>query len=1294
MIDWLKLGVAKLKTKKYTAEMRKIDASGFFDRDFYLSNNPDVKAAERDPLEHYVTRGFLEGRQPSAAFNVKKYLRNNPDVAEGFLNPVLHWIDYGQKEGRINPFGDDADFDPFNPIYPPVVASQIDVETIDSELILQLSGLFDSDYYLEQNPDLAAAGLDPVQHYLEHGYKEGRNPSAIFNSAKYLSENVDVRVSGANPLRHWVLYGSKEKRPSPINRRNIEEVRLSDLCSISDQELTPSIHDEGFSVSILTATYNTPPKFLYELHQTIKNQQYSVLEWVIVDDGSSSLATINTLKLMAASDKKIKLSLNIENLGISGATNAALRLASGMYVALVDHDDLLPRAALLRVYETWKANKSGLIFYTDECKVDDDGKVFDLSYKPGRSPLLIENTMYIGHLTIYSAQFIRDLGAFRSEYDGTQDYDLALRAFGVTDKIYHVPTIGYVWRATAGSTALALSEKSYAVDRQRNAVLEYARKKVPGATVEPGFSAGYWSVVYPPPSRQRKLSFIIPTAAGFRNIRGNNVDLLLNCLSSLENTAAYPDYEVIIVHNGNLSKKQQRFLGVRSYIKLVLYSERTLNLSRKINAGVEASTGDILCLMNDDVEFITPEIGSYFVSFMEANPKVGIVGPLCLYENGLVQHNGIVMLSQGPSHYGINKSPQYGGMNNILRCRREVVGVTGAVSFVSRKLFDYVGGYSERLPLNYNDVDFCLRASSAGYSSVVDPGIKVYHYESASKVGTFKCETETFFSLNPGTVDLYFNKSLLQTSPYLEEVNEFAQGSKSSAVEAQGPDSFEQWLNIKIGERIRSLVPKGRPLLSVCVSVYNQPSSLLQELLFSFKMQTYPHKELVIINNGSTNASTLAWLAREDVKETATIVSFSENQGIMGANRALLAASTGDYLLPVDADDFMTIDALQVIAFYIGENPKAKLFYSDEFKSDESSRKFSPFFKPDFDPILFSNCCYPAHLMSFNRDYLIEIGAYADDRGTWSHDYDTITRAMAHGDEPVHIPELLYAWRIIQGSTASADTGTKPGTVASQQFALDRLLTFKGLKGLLEFASNNLSTNSGMWHLKSLEPLQSVCRLPVLSFLDFDHSETFHVLNKAVRSGMQWVAFSADEGFYNLLIQHFSAAIQFDSRVRAVGGITLDPSGMKVEWAGGFFHEDGIVFDPYSSHSFSNSGYHGQLFCQRCVDVISPLNAIIRTDLLEEAIGEVGASSGLLALQEIFLKAALIVADRDQLTVVTPLVQQARNHAWPSFSPVDRSSSHKAQIRQRRSRWYGAHLSIEHPYGFKSAHAAPIEVRC
>lgn len=1134
---------------------------------------------------------------------------------------------------------------------------QNDVQTIEN------SGLFSAAWYCSQVPGLPQRLA--AQHYLTHGAAEGRRPSPYFDGQKYLELNADVSAAGVNPLLHWIRSGKDESRATPLNGVSSDEQHLLSLCNPHAFEGPAQISDAEFKISVITPTYNTEPKLLRELYVTLANQAYTHWEWCVCDDASTSPGTLSTLRELAQLDGRIKIVFAPSNGGISRASNQALSIATGTHIALVDHDDLLNRHAFAAIYECWKREQSD-IFYTDECKLSVDGRLYDFYYKPAWSPSYLENTMYIGHLTVYAASVLEVTGNFRPEYDGTQDYDLALRASRAAKSVTHVPIVGYLWRAIPGSTATNLGEKSYALDRQRAAVHDHARSLHPDASVTAGGAPGLWSITYPAPDDAPLMSYVMPTGAGRRMIRGVSTDLITNCLNSIVKKQFYPNAEFIIVHNGNLTKEHKAYIAKFSRVTLVHYEEEELNLARKMNLGVAAARGKYVCLLNDDIEIIDANGGSNIIGFMESHPRVGAVAPMCLFEDGRVQHNGVILLEQGPSHSGIFQSPGYHGHFGNLLCRREAFGVTGAMLFCRRDDYLDVGGFEETLPLNYNDVDFCQKLQSRGKSAVVDPYVKVFHFESASKVGTFRCEKETLMVRWPGIEDRYFNKEFDQRNPYYEP----RKRQKSDAMDAI---KFENWLDRRISDRSELYPSLGKFKISVCVPVYNQTPAQLQELYVSFRMQTYSNKEIVFVDDGSTDELTKLWLAKLSASGDVRKVSLARNGGIAAASRAMLEACTGEYYLPVDADDFLTIDALSIMAHHIELNPDVEIFYSDEFKSNPQSEKFAPFLKPDFDPVMISNACYVTHLMAFRTATMRALGAYSDDRATWCHDWDSTFRCLAAGLTPMHVPELLYAWRINPGSTASVESGEKPAAVASQRFVLERALADRGLQNVLTIEPNDVRPLTGTWKLSALKAVEAE-DIDGAWLWGLSGAERERVFQRYLSvSDKPWFHITLDLSDAERSKLKLSGPALWDRRVKGVSGLLTDSTLETIVWAGGLHSQLGPI-DPQAGLTISSGGHYGQAFCQRSVDVLAPVNVLLGRELIEAMIacghGREPAS--------VFMRqlAVLAIAD-DALLAVTPHLVSALPQSLRLAIPFMRDRT--VENEPQASRWLNAFADPREP---------------
>lgn len=1230
--------------------------SGLFDRSYYLRENPDVAAAGFDPVAHYVTSGFREGREPSEFFDGRGYHARYPDAVD--TAPLVHWVRVGLVEGRRPPL---------RGALPPGAGIASDYE------LVARSGLFDVGYYLRTYPDVAADGMDPIAHYLTSGHLQEREPSLFFHGQTYLERYPDVRASAINPLVHWLRTGTLEGREAPLNPRRIgQQLSLRDLCEPTRSEATAGLSDPAFRPSVVTPAFNTEPSYLQELFQTLLNQSYVGWRWIIVDNGSERPDTLRTLRRIAAADPRVTVVFAERNLGIAGGTNRAIAEADGTHVALVDHDDLLPRTVFEAIWKAIEAEPEADLVYTDECKISDTGELYDVVLKPGWSPVLLENTMYLSHLSVYRRDFLATVGAFRPDFDGTQDYDFVLRASRHVEKAIHVPVIGYVWRASPTSTATSMTTKSYSVGRQEASLLEFARQRDPEASVSPGFGDGFWRTHYTLPAAAPLLSYVIPTGAGSRMVQDRRINLILNCVRSFENTEFYPNREYVIVHNGDLSDEQNAQLAETPGIRLVHYEDRSLNIARKLNIGVAAAEGEFVCLLNDDVEAMTARGGEELVAFLLAHPDVGMIGPLCLFENGTVQHNGVILLEQGPSHAGLFVAPSHAGATgNLLQCRREVFGVTGAMAIVRRADYQALGGFDERFPLNYNDVDFCLRLRESGRTCVVDPGVRVYHYESASKTGTYRCEKEALYARWPGLRDPYFNPGFDQRDPTYRVLLR----PERAPVEMD-PAAFENWLDRHIAWRIRHYPTSGAIRFTLCVPVYDQPAAFLEEMLQSCLLQTYTNREIVIVDDGSTRQDTLIWLAKVEAAGHARVIRHEANAGIAGANRTWLAAAEGEILVPLDADDYLTIDALQVMAHWIERFPEARVFYSDEFKSNPASAKASPFFKPAFDPFLSANCCYQTHLMAWRRDFLVEIDAYSDDRATWCHDWDAIGRAWAVGHEPVHVPELLYAWRINPGSTASAETGDKPAAVASQKFVLDRLVEARGRSGDVAVRSNESGQHTGMWSLRPRRTLDSVMNLCV----EEAWRDGGAVLRAAASTDAEWLYLHTGASPVEADLLELSALALWDERLDVASGLLTDATGTLITWSGAFFCPDGTVLDPNLGRTFDGS-YHGQIHTQRCVDVAAPTNVVIRISALQRVLRTSGDA---LTSDELMIRLGLDAVHNARFVAVTPYLRTVWKPAPGLILPVDRTGL-LAGLEERllASRWYDSRLSPERPYGIE-----------
>lgn len=477
------------------------------------------------------------------------------------------------------------------------------------------------------------------------------------------------------------------------------------------------------TISVITPVYNTSPDFLREAIESVLQQYYPHWELCICDDGSTDGRTRAVLDRYSERDPRIRIVRRAHNEGIAAATNAALSLATGEFIAFLDHDDVLTPDALYQVAATLQAHDADLI-YSDEDKLDARGHHCEPFLKPTWSPDLLYSSMYTCHLSVYRRGLIEEIGGMRSGFDGAQDWDLALRFTERAKFIVHLPLILYHWRKAPTSTASGAHAKPYAFRAGQRALTEAIQRTGKLGSVEPLRWPGYYRVRRAL-ARTGKVSIIIPTR--------DNVDLLQRCIASVEANTVYQHYEILIVDNGSKDPATLEFLaGTRHR---VLRDDGPFNFARLNNRAVHEVDGDYIVLLNDDTEVLA---GEWLGAMLEhgQRPEVGAVGAKLLYPDNRVQHAGIVTGLMGianSTHIGEDGYTGTGYFNfpNVIR---NVSAVTGACMLLRREVFEEVGGFDEEhLPVAYNDVDLCLRLRERGYQIVYTPYALLRHHESASR---------------------------------------------------------------------------------------------------------------------------------------------------------------------------------------------------------------------------------------------------------------------------------------------------------------------------------------------------------------------------------------------------------------------------------------------------------------------------------------------------------------------------------------------------------------------------------
>ena len=489
--------------------------------------------------------------------------------------------------------------------------------------------------------------------------------------------------------------------------------------------------EAGPKISIVVPLYNTPLNFLEELLDSVVNQTYRNWELCCVDAGQDT-AVGQHVQARAKADPRIRYQKLTENEGIAGNTNHGFELATGDYIALLDHDDILHPCALW--YTAQAIVEQGADFvYTDEATFE--GKVENVVLYHFKPELMLDNLRsnnYICHLTTFSKVLMEQAGGGeRAEYNGSQDYDLFLRLTEKAQKIAHIPHALYYWRSSPNGTASDISAKTYCIDAGIAALkAHYARcgVAVDDVTLIPG-TPGYYKTDYTM-AHPGRVSILIPTCDHIRDLE--------TCVESIYARTTYPDFEILLIENN--SKEEQTF---RSYermrkehpdtLKVLTWQGKGFNYSALNNFGARYATGEYLLLLNNDTEVITPGWLEEMVMYAQQK-RVGCVGAKLLYPDDTIQHAGVGFGIGGVAghlhKYFPATSDGYMGRLNYVQ---DVYGDTAACLLIRKEIYDEVHGLDESYAVAFNDVDFCVRVREAGYTNVFTPFAQLYHYESKSR---------------------------------------------------------------------------------------------------------------------------------------------------------------------------------------------------------------------------------------------------------------------------------------------------------------------------------------------------------------------------------------------------------------------------------------------------------------------------------------------------------------------------------------------------------------------------------
>ena len=485
-------------------------------------------------------------------------------------------------------------------------------------------------------------------------------------------------------------------------------------------------------ISVLTTVFDPEQEHLAACLRSVARQEFTDWEHILVNDDSTKPWVIEVLRAAEAADPRVRVVDRSENGGIVAASNDALAAATGEWVALLDHDDELDPMALGAMSAACTDEID--VAYSDHDLLRADGRYSSPSYKPDFSPERLRSQNYITHFLMARRSLALEVGGFRPGFDGAQDHDLVLRLTERARGVAHVPLVLYHWRESPNSVTFSSDNKRWAFEAGVRAVADHCRRVGIDATVELTAQDGCYRVIRRLTDRPL-VSVVIPTRGTEGRVWGVSRVFVVDAVRTILETSTYPELEFVVVHDtvtpAPVLQALERLLGDR--LVLVEYDRPTFNFSEKMNIGVIHATGDLLLLLNDDTELIEPTSIETLVAHVQAE-DVAMAGAKLLFEDGTLQHGGHVY-HHDLKHICLGWRGDSPGPWPLrpLAVERECSGVTAAAAVVKRSAFEDVGGFPEGLPLNFNDVDFCLKLRAAGHRIIWTPWASWYHFESKTR---------------------------------------------------------------------------------------------------------------------------------------------------------------------------------------------------------------------------------------------------------------------------------------------------------------------------------------------------------------------------------------------------------------------------------------------------------------------------------------------------------------------------------------------------------------------------------
>ena len=775
------------------------------------------------------------------------------------------------------------------------------------------------------------------------------------------------------------------------------------------------------------------------------------------------------LKKIASEAAKADQRISLFTDGETPEYNDPSPLIEDKYIAWLTPGDILAPWALYRMAEKLKTEPDAALVYSDSDDLNAEGRRINPRFQPDWAPDTFLSGFYDLGLAFVRGDLFGESIALENRFDGIFPASLqALRHIEGSRNIAHISEV-LLHRG---------QPLKRNVDEERRAIQSTLDDLGIPAHVAPGKWPGFHRIRYDIPGRPL-VSVVIPTASR-KNPQGEW--WVLQCVQSIREKTTWGNLEIVITDNDDMPEKLAEALDEFGVVR-GSYTEKSFNLSQKINQGVAASTGEYVLVMNDDMEVLEP---SWIEAMLEhaQRPEIGAVGALLLYPDKTIQHAGVMLMPYGPVHVNQHLAENDPGLGAYHWGVHNVLITTGACIMTRRTVHDHVGGWAESFPLDFNDADLCLKIIKSGFRIVVTPHARLHHFESVSRdVEENELQralnmTSLFMSrwINDFKMDPFSNPNFTYPSPLrcdmslnVHEIHCQMIPDKLFALRAVEPQA-----------------PAPPGLFSFLTTVWNTPVKYLSAMAESLLRQTDRHAfEWVVLDNGTTDPGTRAWM-EQNLADHPSVSFFrvEENQGIVGGMRLCLERATGRYVVPLDSDDILWRDALDVLTCSVVTEGYPPLLYTDEDVIDEDDHCVMYFFKPEWDPVLNAGACFNVHVSLFDRRIALDIGVYSDLSANGCHDWDTIFRFDAAGYRKSHIPAVIYSWRQHDTSCAK-NTDSKDYIKSSQKFVLQRFADQRAGEGVYKIR-HRPGFDELNWQFLRRKPLSPYCTL--LSVIGTGHT--------------------------------------------------------------------------------------------------------------------------------------------------------------------------------------------------------------